>query len=562
MIAMKRLLLLLAVYMSAISVFADKLPKSVEKARNAVASVVTYKQGVLLNNGTAVFVGDKGELLSSRSLFVGADSAVVIDVKGVVHPVKHILGVNEILDCIRVRVAPSKKIKSLPVSLTPVADDELLYLLGYGMGKGGFVENTIVERVDSIYSCAYYTLKKPMESRFLSLPIVNARGEFVAMMQPAATGDTINSYAIGASVLSMLEPTVATYGRGFYHQMGIRTALPSSKENALSCLYMQAMVGDSVSYRSVIDEFIANYPDSYEGYISKAEYEALFLRDMELAEQSWSRALKLSNDAAEVHFGKAKVINAILLAGDSISHPSLSFENALAEFDRAIELGNQSLYVAAKADMLFSHGRFTDAAKCYESLSVTDVRGPETFAKAAKCYNEVGNYEKSVALLDSAVNCFDESSIKSAAPYILTRALVYSAAEKYRNAILDFNRYEELVSTTLGADFYYLRSQVELKAKMYQLALNDIDTAISLAPHNVSYYIEKGVLCYRVKFSEEGLRVLKEAEALAPQQPDIHYLLGRLYMQKGDSKEATSCLKKAIELGHPDAEAVLKQIVN
>ena len=78
----------------------------------------------------------------------------------------------------------------------------------------------------------------------------------------------------------------------------------------------------------------------------------------------------------------------------------------------------------------------------------------------------------------------------------------------------------------------------------------------------MSYYIEKGVLCYRVKFSEEGLRVLKEAEALAPQQPDIHYLLGRLYMQKGDSKEAASCLKKAIELGHPDAEAVLKQIVN
>ena len=363
-------------------------------------------------------------------------------------------------------------------------------------------------------------------------------------------------------MLSMLEPTVATYGRGFYHQMGIRTALPSSKENALSCLYMQAMVGDSVSYRSVIDEFIANYPDSYEGYISRAEYEALFLRDMELAEQSWNRALKLSKGVAEVHFGKAKVINAILLSGDSISHPSLSFENALAEFDRAIELDNQSLYVVAKADMLFSHGRFTDAAKCYESLSVTDVRGPETFAKAAKCYNEVGNYEKSVALLDSAVNSFDESSIKSAAPYILTRALVYSAAEKYRNAILDFNRYEELVSTTLGADFYYLRSQVELKAKMYQLALNDIDSAISLAPQNVSYYIEKGVLCYRVKFSEEGLRVLKEAEALAPQQPDIHYLLGRLYMQKGDSKEAASCLKKAIELGHPDAEAVLKQIVN
>ena len=62
---MKRLgLLLLYVCLSALSVNADKLPKSVEKARQAVATVITYKQGIMLNNGTAVFVGEKGDVLS------------------------------------------------------------------------------------------------------------------------------------------------------------------------------------------------------------------------------------------------------------------------------------------------------------------------------------------------------------------------------------------------------------------------------------------------------------------------------------------------------------------
>ena len=186
--------------MSAIFAFADKLPKAVEKARASVASVITYRQGVMLHNGVAVFAGENGDLLSTHSLFVGADSAVVIDSKGVARTVEYIVGVNEIFDCIRIRVNADKKIKPLVASSLPVTDDETLFMLGYGVGKGGFVEQAAVERVDSVYSCAYYTLKRPMESRFLSLPVVNANGELVAMMQQAAAGDTVHCYAIGASV--------------------------------------------------------------------------------------------------------------------------------------------------------------------------------------------------------------------------------------------------------------------------------------------------------------------------------------------------------------------------
>jgi TPR repeat protein len=47
------------------------------------------------------------------------------------------------------------------------------------------------------------------------------------------------------------------------------------------------------------------------------------------------------------------------------------------------------------------------------------------------------------------------------------------------------------------------------------------------------------------------------AEALAPTSPDGHYLLGRLYMQKGENEKAMPYLRKAAELGHPDAEAVI-----
>ena len=548
--------------MSAIFAFADKLPKAVEKVRASVASVVTYRQGVMMHNGVAVFAGENGELLSSRSLFVGADSAVVIDCKGVVHPVEYIVGVNEVLDCIKVRVNADKKIKPLVSSSLPVAVGETLYLLGYGVDKAGFVEEVVVERVDSVYSCAYYTFKKPMESRFLSLPVVNAKGELVAMMQEAATDDTINSYAIGASVSAMLDASSATFGRGYYPMMGIRTALPSGKENALSCLYMQTLVGDSISYRNVIADFIAAYPDSYEGYASRAEYEAIVLRDMNAAEQSWDKALKLTTNTAEVHFGKAKSLNAIVLAGDEASYPNLSVDNVMAEYDRAIAIDSQPLYINAKAEALCAHGRFNDAAECYEMLAATDMRSPEIFAKASMCYKEIKDYEKTIVMLDSAVNCFGPDAVKASAPYILTRALVYATDGKYRNAVFDYNKYEELMGGALGAEFYYLRVQAELSAKMYQQALNDIDTAIDLAPNNVAYYLEKGLLCYRVNLADEGIRVMTAAKELAPEMPDVQYLLGRLYMLKGDNDAARPCIEKAMQLGHPAAEATLQQLGN
>jgi Flp pilus assembly protein TadD len=40
----------------------------------------------------------------------------------------------------------------------------------------------------------------------------------------------------------------------------------------------------------------------------------------------------------------------------------------------------------------------------------------------------------------------------------------------------------------------------------------------------------------------------------------VHYLLGRLHIQKGENGVALPYLRKAVELGHPDAEAVLNSL--
>ena len=557
---MKRYALLFLAAMSAVFSFADKLPKKVDKSRRCVASVLTYNNGVLKNSGAAVFVGG-GDLLSSYSLFAGADSAVVVDHKGTVRPVKNMVGINNVFDCARFRVVADKKIKAPVVSASPLSVGDKLYIMGYGVGKNGFVEEVSVVKVDSVYSHGYYTLDKPMEERFVSLPLVNVNGELVAVMQQAASDEKTNSYAVSTSLIPSLEVSVAVYGKGCYPGTGIRTVLPTDKEVALSCLYMQSMMGDSVSNSNTISDFIAAFPKAYEGYLAKAEFEALTCGDMEAAGKAWDKAFALSKTPAEVHFGKAKVMNAIVQSGDTLSHSSFSFANVIAEIDKAIAADRQPLYISAKADMLLTNRQFVEAAECYKEVAFMSTQNKAdmagAYAKASQCYSSVSDYGNSIIMLDSAVNCFDEADAKAAAPYVLTRALVKATAKQYRPAVLDYNKYEQLLGGVKDAGFYGLRAQSELDAKMFQQALNDFDTAIDLAPLNLSYYIEKALLCYRVKLTDEGIRTLDIALELAPEEPNVHYLLGRLYMLKNEDVKGKECLIKAKELGHPDAESIL-----
>ena len=556
---MKRYILFFALLFSFAAVPAQRVAKKVSNARQAVVSVLAFRQGELMGSGTAVFVGEAGEVLAGYSLLAGADSAVTIDPAGKVRPIERILGVNEIFNCVRARVAWDRKIESLTVAATGVSVGQELYMLSYGAKKSGVVTPLSVAAVDSAYSNGYYTFAFPMKEHYLSLPVVNDKGELVGIMQPVSARETTNSYAVSPMFASSLVPHSLNYARGYYPGMGIRTALPADKEAAMSCMYMQAIMGNNVSYSATIEDFIAQFPNSYEGYLSRAEYQAVYMRDMNVASASWDKALSLADNDAEVYFGKAKVINSIVQSGDTLSSPMLSYSNALDALNRAIELDNQPIYVNYKADMLLANKEYAAASSCYESLASTSLRSPDIFASASRCQEKLGDFDRSIALLDSAVCCFASDSVPAAAPYLLLRAVAKMSAGKYRDAVFDYNRYDVVVGAPHPASFYYLREQAELAAKMYQQALNDIDTAIYLDPQHVLYYVEKAVLCYRVRMTDEGITALETAIGLAQgtENAEIYYLLGRLYIQASNTDKARENLEKALSLGSTAAGELL-----
>ncbi len=556
---MKRNLLLILLLLPLC--LAAKAPKKVAAGRNSVASILTFKKGELLRSGTGVFVGNDGELLSTYSLFVDCDSAVAIDNRGTVRQIVKISGADENYDCIRAYALPDKKLKPFTLATAPVNAGSKLYMVAYGTKKSGKIEEALIEKADTIAGGnSYYTMNLPKMEKHTSAPLLNEEGELVALIQSVSAGDTLKSHAIAAKFVKRLSIKAASYNSDRFARIGIKKMLPETEEEALSCLLLQSFSSDSTAFANILSDFIGQYPASYQGYLHKADYSVSKLKDYKGAIADWEKALSLADKKGEVWYHRANSLYAHKLYLDSIAGNAYSIDSAIAYIDRAIAIDRQPLYTRLKGNLHYTKRDYAAAFDCYSSLSGTNLRSAEIFVLAANCKEILGDSEAAILQLDSAIATFGRVPVTAMAPYVLNRGLIKYRAGRYREAVLDYNIYENLLNRRVNANFYYMRQQAEYNGKMYRLALADIDIAIGLEPENVLFLLEKGRLCYRVNMIDEALPVLEKAVKLAPDNPDAYYLLARCQMVKGNKAAAKSNLEKAQKLGHPNAAETLKNL--
>ncbi len=546
------------------TLFAAKESKEVAAARKSVVSILVYKDGTLLRSGLGTFVGDKGDILSSYSLFLDADSAVCIDPAGKIRTIERIIGADDIYDCIKVRTAWDKKIQSLTIATDAVTVDTPLYMVSYGKKKSGIVEPLTVSDVSAVSGISYYTFSNKMPENCQSAPVVDASGRLVALMQPASEMDSIQSYAVAASFADNLSTTSLTYNSAVFSRIDIARALPPTQKEALTTLYLLQgfAYGDKKEqFLRPLADYNRDYPESYEGHLMLAEYYVIADSAFDKARDEWDTALHIAPDSDDVYYNISKVyVNAVARYAKDDEAAAGLIESAIENIDKALSVKNEPLYIQHKAELLFVKGDYTGAYDCYVALSGTNMSSADVFAAASKCKEALGEYDEAILQMDSAITTFGSLPVEPMAPYLLNSAMLKHKAGRAREAVLDFNKYESLRKDRLTAPFYYMREQAEYDAKMFRQALDDIERAIYMEPEEPLYFIEKGRLCYRVKMVDEALVALERAVALAPGNPDVHYLMGRCYMSKGDNESAKAALLKAKEYGHPDAEARLADI--
>jgi len=179
------------------------------------------------------------------------------------------------------------------------------------------------------------------------------------------------------------------------------------------------------------------------------------------------------------------------------------------------------------------------------------MAGPATFYSAAKAkqMTEGSDINEVIALMDSAIVRLSKPYLTEAAAYFYERATLKADAKKYREAVLDYNQFEEIVGSNATAAFYFEREQVEMQCRMYQQALNDINKAAELAPDNVDIWLEKGAVHLRVNQLDEALSAFQKVVSLDNQSAPGYRLLGYAQALKKMNKEACANFDKAKSLG-------------
>ena len=532
-------------------------PSWVKKATKSVFTLKTFSaDGSLLASSNGFFTGSNGEAVSSYTPFKGASRAIIIDAQGKEAAVLSILGANDIYDVVRFRVDISKS-QPLPICHTTMSEGSMAWLLPYHETKQ--IPSGPIRKAELfMQDYAYYTLALASPQHTESCPLLNEEGEVIALLQPSANTQDTLSYAISAVFADSLRISGLSMTDPILQLTNIRKELPDNLKEANVALYMASTRNDTLAYAEMVEEMIRKFPDAPDGYTYRAQQSAA-RGDYAAADQDMQKAIKVSDAKDEAHFDLARMIYSKEVYLPEPPYENWSLDKALSEIRNAISINPLPTYRQLEGNILFAQKQYHEAYDVFMSLTDTPLRDAELFFSAAKCKAMMRDTTAMISLLDSCVNTFSKPYLKEAAPYLWSRATARREAGKYRDAISDMNEYEKLMSTNINDSFYYIRHQTDIQARLYQQALNDIDEAIRLNPKETLYYAEKASLQVRVGLIDEAEATAKECISIEPDNSDGYLFLGLAQCMKGEKQSGLDNLKKAKELGDPQADALIEK---
>lgn len=542
-------------------------PKWVEKAKRAVFSVVTYDENdKILNTGNGFFVTEDGIALSDYGLFKGAQRAVAINSEGVQMPVDVILGANDMYDVVKFRVTISgKKVPALTVSAMAPAVGATVYLLPYSTQKdrsytGGQVKED--SKIEGNFH--YYTLDMHLKDKMVSCPVMTADGQVFGLAQKSSGKDTATiCYAVGADYAMEQKISPLSFNDHTLASIGIKKGLPETEEQALVFLYMASSQLTPEKYAELLNDFIAQYPNSTDGYFRRANNQMFLSKEaasMDKVAADMDKALEVAQKKDDAYFNRAKLIYNYQLTNPETVYKDWTYDKALEEVRKAMAIEELPIYIQLEGDIQFAKKDYAAASASYEKVNTTNLVSPATYFSAAKTKELMeAAPEEILALMDSCIARCVQPFTEENAPYLLERARMRMNAGQARGAMLDYDEYYKAVRGNVNDVFYYYREQASFQAKQFQRALDDIAKAIELNPKELTYRSELAVVNIRVGRHEEAVKVLKGALEIDPKYAEAYRLMGVAQLQLKQNKEACASFAKAKELGDPNVDALIEK---
>ena len=535
---------------------------AVKKAAKSMFKLTTFDaNGNLLHTGYGAFVDANGTCLATWEAFIGASKANIIDAQGRKYDVDCLIGANEIYNVskFKVVVPEEKKMAITPIAIaqTKIEAGSDSWFIEYDI-KNPVIKKYQPSKVESFQNdLPYYIYEQTAPDELAGSPFLNNNGELLGLMQPAKKRTDI--YCPSAQYAMSMTVSGFTSKQATIRLTQMRVALPDDFNQAVVALFMNQGSNANDNILGMADEFISKFPTASEGYNSKALYlsnKGQFAEAARVMEEGIEKCEKKD----EPHFDYSKIIfNKLLYSNDS-TFTEWTPDKAIAEVDAAMGVNPLPVYNLHKGKILYTAKRYDEAYNIFIDVTKTNMRSAECFYNASLCL-QANNApkEKVIEMLDSAVACFPQPYKADAAPYLMIRGKYLDDNGMYRKAAADYSEYEKLMGQMLNGKFFYLKEQAELKAKLYQPALDDIDKAITLAPNEQLYYAEKAMLQVRVNKIDEGMATAQLCMTRFPEYGDAHAVYGLAQILKGKKKEGLATLEKAKELGSEMAEPLMEK---
>lgn len=573
---MRKVYLVVMMCCAAVLAMAQKgAPKWMEKQRKAVVTITTYgSDNKTLQTGTGFFITGTGEALSGYELFKGATRATVTDTDGKVYQVSSVLGADDLYDVIRFKVNVDKPVPFFPLASDPLSVGTKVYAIPYVAGKNGtFREGALTEVTNLKDPYSYYKTSVPLASDpLLNAPVVTENGMVVGLMQEDAGGNKDISYAVSAGYANSLNIASTDLLNSTYTQIGIRKAWPADIEQANVTLYLLAGTQDIQSYQETLNDFIATFPDSPDGYVSRATLYAY--RRAELAaspseQQSYldkaladiDRASQFEKGKADAFYNKALIIYNVVTADTTVNNPDWNMKTAISALQNAIEVDDLPLYRQLEGDIYLTLGVYDLAYQSYMKVNESNMATPSSYYWAAKALEQIpgANIGDMIALLDKAIDNSSAIATEELLTYILERIDFKLKLMQFEEAVTDYNLYYDKLYGDVGDSFYYYRGQAKFRSGNVDGALADMQEALKLSPEDPNYLAEEASIYIRQENYAKALESTEKALAIVPDFASCYRLKGICLVRTGKKPQACDAFNKAKELGDPLANRLIRE---
>ena len=534
------------------SLFAQ--PAAVKKAADAAFTLTTFKaDGSILATSNGVCISTDGIAVSPWKPFIGADKAVIVDSKGQKHDVECLLGANEIYDIAKFQV--SGKTAAAPLATTVSAGDEVWLTPILKSGNAEKANVTSVEKFMDKYN--YAILSSSATDKMNGVPVFDKKGQVIGLYNKS--GDSQSSTDANYAkdfVLKGLSQNDVTL-----RQSDIRIGLPNTLEEAVVALMLSSEKPANI-HEAIVNEFITKFPQSNDGYYALANIQ-IAKGEVANADKTMQTAIGKVTAKDEAHYNFARLIyrNAFIPEFEEKAKAiGWTLDKALDEVQKAQSAKANDAYRHLQAQITYAKGDYAKAYTDFEALTKTKFNNPELYLEMAQSRQHLGGTDQEILdLLNKSIELCDTPYVSTSAPYFYTRGQQLEKMGEYRKAVQDYYTYEYFNQGRLGAAFYYMREQCEVKGRMWQQALQDILVASRLDSKEPLYPTEAGSLLLRLNKLDAAMSAAQQAIQLDDAQPDAYLILGIAQCESKQKESGIKNIQKAKELGNTQADTFLQK---